>query len=95
MLSTIVKIYESINSYAINSAIIDTTTSHKSIPNVAIVDLQLDELYKLIAQHRMYLEFLKECGICDDEKKQNIVSKCEGIFHVINGCISSSKSVSK
>ena len=95
ILSTVVKTCESINASTINFAITVTTTSHKLSPNVTIEDLPLDEPYKLIAQHRMHLEFLKECGMCDDEKKQDIVSKCEGIFHIINGRTLSSKSVSE
>ena len=93
MLSTVVNTCKGINAATLDSTT-TATTSRKSNSNVAIEDLPLDELYKLIAQHRMHLEFLKECGMCDDEKKKHIVSQCENIFMIINGRSSSSKSVS-
>ena len=56
--------------------------SHANI--VAIQDLPLDDLYKLLAQHRQHLEFLKQCDMCDEQKTRDIVGKCEFVFEIIN-----------
>ena len=51
---------------------------------IAIEDLPLDELYKLLDQHRTHLEFLKQLNMCDANKTKSIVEKCELIFNIIH-----------
>ena len=59
-------------------------TSNVSNRTVPIEDLPLDDLYKLIEQHRKHLDFLKENDMCDTEKTKSIVNKCEMVFDIIN-----------
>ena len=47
-------------------------------------DLTLEELYKMIDQHRNHLTMFKDLGMCDEEKAKSIVNKIKKIFDVIN-----------
>ena len=54
-------------------------------PSDYIVDnLSMDDLYKLIEQHKLHLLFLKENDLCSDAKKKEIVEKIEGVFDIIS-----------
>ena len=44
----------------------------------------MDDLYKLIEQHKLHLLFLKENDLCLDAKKKEIVEKIEGVFDIIS-----------
>jgi len=53
-------------------------------PSDYLVDnLSMDDLYKLIEQHKLHLSFLKENDLCTDLKKTEIVEKIEGVFDII------------
>mgnify|MGYP006062123979 CR=1 FL=1 len=54
------------------------------VSDVCIENLPLDDLYKWLAQHREHLEFLTKCGMCDADKKADIVARCELVFDIIN-----------
>ena len=47
-------------------------------------NLSMDDLYKLIEQHKLHLLFLKENDLCSDEKRDGIVEKIEGVFEIIS-----------
>lgn len=44
----------------------------------------LPERFALIEQHKMHLNFFKEHGMCDEDKKENLISKIEDILIIIN-----------
>ena len=53
-------------------------------PSDYLVDnLSMDDLYKLIEQHKLHLLFLKDNDLCTDIKKNEIVEKIEGVFDII------------
>ena len=54
------------------------------LPNISIENLPLDDLFKLLAQHRQHLDFLKQYDMCDVEKTKSIVAKCELVFNIIH-----------
>ena len=60
------------------------STKKLLVANVPIQNLPLDDLYKLLAQHREHLAFLKSCNMCDDHKTKEIVARCEVVFDIIN-----------
>ena len=60
------------------------STKKMAVSNIPIQNLPLDDLYKLLAQHREHLVFLKSCNMCDDEKTKEIVARCEVVFDIIN-----------
>ena len=49
-----------------------------------LLSLSLEQLYKLIEQHKAHLAFLKDVDMIDEQKQKDIVSKIEHIFGVIN-----------
>jgi len=54
-------------------------------PSDYLVDsLSMDDLYKLIEQHKLHLLFLKDNDLCSDNKKDEIVEKIEGLFDIIS-----------
>ena len=54
-------------------------------PSDYLVDsLSMDDLYKLIEQHKLHLLFLKDNDLCSDKKKDEIVEKIEGVFDIIS-----------
>ena len=57
--------------------------------NTSIEDLPLDDLFKLLAQHRQHLEFLQKLQMDDTDKKEDIVAKCELVFSIIHSRTSS------
>ena len=53
--------------------------------NDYLVDnLSMDDLQKLIEQHKLHLLFLKENNLCLDEKRDDIVGKIEDVFEIIS-----------
>ena len=46
-------------------------------------NLSMDDLYKLIEEHKLHLLFLREDHLCSDEKRDDIVGKIEGVFEII------------
>ena len=52
---------------------------------IAIENLSLPELYAMIEQHKLHLDFLKENDMLVDGKKEDIVGKISYIFDVIEG----------
>ena len=53
-------------------------------PSDYLVDsLSMDDLYKLIEQHKLHLLFLKDNDLCTDIKKKEIVDRIEGVFDII------------
>jgi len=54
-------------------------------PSDYLVDnLSMDDLYKLIEQHKLHLLFLKDNDLCTDIKQNQIVEKIEGVFDIIS-----------
>ena len=49
-----------------------------------VENLSMDDLYKLIEQHKLHLLFLKENDLCSDGKRDEIVAKIEGVFDIIS-----------
>ena len=52
---------------------------------IAIENLSLPELYAMIEQHKLHLNFLKDNDMLVDGKKEDIVGKISYIFDVIEG----------
>lgn len=52
---------------------------------IAIKNLSLPELYVMIEQHKLHLDFLKENDMLVDGEKEDIVDKISYIFDVIEG----------
>ena len=52
--------------------------------NTALQDLPLDDLLKLLSQHRQHLEFLKQMDMYDIDKKKDVVKNCELVFEIIH-----------
>ena len=52
---------------------------------IAIENLSLPELYAMIEQHKLHLDFLKENDMLVDGEKEDIVDKISYIFDVIEG----------
>ena len=48
-----------------------------------VENLLMDNLYKLIEQHKLHLDFLKGYNLCTDEKSYSIIKKIEGVFDII------------
>ena len=48
-----------------------------------VENLSMDDLYKLIEQHKLHLLFLKDNDLCTDIKRNEIVEKIEGVFDII------------
>ena len=54
-------------------------------PSDYLVDsMSMDDLYKLIEQHKLHLLFLKDNDLCSDNKKDEIVEKIESVFDIIS-----------
>ena len=49
-----------------------------------VENLSMDDLYKLIEQHKLHLEFLTSNNMCTEVKKDNIVAKIEDVFEIIS-----------
>ena len=81
MMSSVVKTCKHLTTVSPATKSPSTTVSNHT---VAIEDLPLDDLYKLIEQYRKHLDFLKEVNMCDTEKTKSIVDKCESVFNIIN-----------
>ena len=58
---------------------------HAPKPSNYLVDnLSMDDLYKLIEQHKLHLLFLKDNYLCSDKKRDDIIGKFEGVFETIS-----------
>ena len=58
---------------------------HAPKPSNYLVDnLSMDDLYKLIEQHKLHLLFLKYNYLCSDKKRDDIIGKFEGVFEIIS-----------
>ena len=61
--------------------------AEKSTPKPSdyyVDNLTMDDLYKLIEQHKLHLLFLKENNLCSDDKRDGIIEKIEGVFEIIS-----------
>ena len=57
---------------------------------VLVEKLPLDELYMMIQQHKLHMEFLKDNDMMTDDRKLKVVENIECIFQIIEGRISES-----
>ena len=48
-------------------------------------NLPLDDLYKMLQQHKLHMKFLKDNDMMTDDRKLKIVEKVEYISHIIEG----------
>ena len=49
-----------------------------------VENLSMDDLYKLIEQHKLHLKCLTSNNMCTKVKRDNVVAKIEGVFEIIS-----------
>ena len=49
-----------------------------------VKNLSNDDLFKLIDQHKLHLDFLNANNICKEIKRDDIAAKIEGVFDIIS-----------
>ena len=62
----------------------DLKTNKSQKENLMIENQGLPQLFALIEQHKVHLNFLMEHGMCGDDRKESIIKKIEDIFEIIS-----------